>query len=183
MSEEQAKEMRSVTGVGRVAALGALIAAVVLVALLLFDEGGGYSVKARFISAGQLVEGGQVQTGGVSIGSVTGIEITDDGQAEITLEIDDDHAPLRRGTQATIRQFSLSGIANRYVDLTMPPNGTEEIEEGGALGTDSTPTAVDIDSCSTRSTGRRASRSRASSRVRRASSRGAGSRGTRASST
>ena len=137
--------MRSVTAVGRVAAVGAVIAAVAVVALLLVDAGGGYSVRARFINAGQLVEGNPVQTGGVSIGSVSEIEITDDGQAEITLELDDDHAPLRRGTQATIRQFSLSGIANRYVELRMPPNGAEEIDDGGELGTASTTTAVDLD--------------------------------------
>ena len=72
--------MRSFSGIGRIAALGAVIAAVVLVALLLFGGGtGGYKVKARFLNAGQLVKGNPVQSGGVPIGSVTGIRIADNG--------------------------------------------------------------------------------------------------------
>jgi phospholipid/cholesterol/gamma-HCH transport system substrate-binding protein len=137
--------MRSFSGIGRVAALGAVIAAVALVAVLLFGGGGGYAVKAHFLNAGQLVKGNPVQSGGVPIGSVTGIDIAPNGEAEITLEIEEDHAPLRRGTQAAIRQLSQSGIANRYVDLTMPPNGAREIPDGGTIGSDDTKTQVDLD--------------------------------------
>ena len=138
--------MRSFSGIGRIAAVGAVIAAAALVALLLFgDGGGGYKVKARFINAGQLVKGNPVQSGGVPIGSVDGIEIAPNGEAELTLEIDEDHAPLRRGTQAAIRQFSQSGIANRYVDLSMPPNGSREIPDGGTIDSDDTTTQVDLD--------------------------------------
>src|SRR3954469_13531938 len=122
--------MRSVSGVGRVAAIGAVIAAVVLVAIVLFGGfSSSYTVKARFLNAGQLVKGNPVQTGGAPIGSVQEIKITDDGQAEVKLKIDGDRAPLRQGTTAAIRQFSLSGIANRYVDLTMPPNGAHQIAD------------------------------------------------------
>jgi phospholipid/cholesterol/gamma-HCH transport system substrate-binding protein len=138
--------MRSFSGVGRVAALGAVLAAVALVAILLFGGGsGGYRVKARFLNAGQLVKGNPVQTGGVPIGSVEGIRITPDGQAEIELEIADEYAPLRRGTRAAIRQLSQSGLANRYVDLKLPPHSESEIPEGGVLDTDKTVTQVDLD--------------------------------------
>jgi phospholipid/cholesterol/gamma-HCH transport system substrate-binding protein len=138
--------MRSFSSIGRVAALGAVIAAAALAALVLFGRGdGGYEVKARFLNAGQLVKGNPVQSGGVPIGSVAGIAIAPNGQAEITLEIDGDQAPLRRGTQAAIRQFSQSGIANRYVDLSMPPNGSEEIPDGATISSDDTTTQVDLD--------------------------------------
>jgi phospholipid/cholesterol/gamma-HCH transport system substrate-binding protein len=137
--------MRSFSGIGRIAALGAVIAAIAVVAILLFGAGSGYTVKARFLNAGQLVKGNPVQNGGVPIGSVEGMRIADNGEAEITLEIDEDHAPLRRGTQAAIRQFSQSGIANRYVDLTFPPNGSAEIPDGGTIGSDDTKTQVDLD--------------------------------------
>ena len=138
--------MRSVSGVGRVAALGAVIAAVVLVAIVLFGGGGGaYNVKATFANAGQLVKGNPVQAGGVPIGSVSDIAITPDGQAQITMEIDDAHKPLREGTRATIRQFSQSGIANRYIDLTMPTGRPAAIPDGGRIGADRTTTAVDLD--------------------------------------
>jgi phospholipid/cholesterol/gamma-HCH transport system substrate-binding protein len=138
--------VRSLSAIGRVAAVGALIAAVVLVALVLFGGGaGGYKVQARFLNAGQLVKGNPVQVGGVPVGSVKGIRITDDGHAEIELSIDGDHAPLRRGTRAEIRQFSQSGLANRYVDLKLPPDTDETIPDGGVIGTDSTVTQVDLD--------------------------------------
>jgi phospholipid/cholesterol/gamma-HCH transport system substrate-binding protein len=138
--------MRSVSRVGRVAALGAVIAAVVLVVLVVFGPGGGgYEVTARFVNAGQIVKGNPVQTAGAPIGKVKGIKITDDGQAEIKMSIDDDHAPLRQGTRATIKQFSQSGIANRYVDLSLPPNGRDTIDDGGQIGADKTRTAVELD--------------------------------------
>ena len=66
-----------------------------------------------------------MQVGGVPVGSVDSIKITEDGQAEVEMSIKDDHQPLHVGTQA-IRQSSLSGIANRYIDLKLPPDGAED---------------------------------------------------------
>jgi phospholipid/cholesterol/gamma-HCH transport system substrate-binding protein len=129
----------------RVAALAAVLAAAALVGIALLGNGDSYSVTARFINAGQIVKGNPVQSGGVPIGSVSDIEITDDGQAEVKLEIDERNAPLRVGTRAAIRQLSQSGIANRYVDLTIPPHGSEEIPDGGEIGIEKTRTAVDLD--------------------------------------
>ena len=138
--------MRSVSGVGRVAAIAAVIAAVALVAIVLFGGiSNDYTVTARFLNAGQLVKVNPVQAGGVPIGSVKDIRITGDGQAEITMKVDGDHSPLLRGTHATIRQFSQSGIANRYIDLTFPKGGTAKIADGGRIGVDQTTTAVDLD--------------------------------------
>ena len=139
--------MRSLSAIGRVAAVGALIAAVVLVSLILFGGGGGggYKVNARFLNAGQLVKGNPVQVGGVPVGSVKGIKITGDGHAEIEMSIDGDHSPLRRGTRAEIRQFSQSGLANRYIDLKLPPDTDDTIPDGGVIDTDNTVTQVDLD--------------------------------------
>ena len=137
--------MRSISGVGRIAAIGAVIAAIALVAIILFGGGSGYTVKARFINAGQIVKGNPVQVGGVPVGSVKDIRITDDGQAEIKMKIDGDHAPLPKGVHAQIKQFSQSGIANRYIDLTMPSGEQPKIPDGGTIGTESTTTAVDLD--------------------------------------
>ena len=141
--------MRSASGIGRVAALAAVVAAAVLVAVLVFGGGGsGYTVSAEFLNAGQLVRGNPVQTGGVPIGSVKSIDITDEGRAVIEFEVGEDHSPLPVGTHATIRQFSQSGIANRYIDLSFPPESRsrgEMIDEGGVIGPDDTTTAVDLD--------------------------------------
>ena len=63
------------------------------------------------------------------------MEITEDG-----------YAPLREGTRATVRQASLSGIANRYIDLQpRPTTPGDEIQDGGFIRTDKTITAVDLD--------------------------------------
>jgi phospholipid/cholesterol/gamma-HCH transport system substrate-binding protein len=143
--------MGSVSVAGRIAAVLAVVAAVVVVAVLLFGGGGGgYSVKVRFINAGQLVKGNLVQIGGTPAGTVDNIDITPDGQAIVTISVDDQYTPLRRGTKATVRQSSLSGIANRYVDLTLPATPTNgqkpgQIADGGLIGINDTTTAVDLD--------------------------------------
>jgi phospholipid/cholesterol/gamma-HCH transport system substrate-binding protein len=127
-------------------ALLAIAAAAVLAALLLLGGGaGGYTVKARFQNASQLVKGNLVQVSGQEVGKVEHIDLTPDGQAEITMSIEDDHAPLRRGTRAIVRQASLSGIANRYVDLTLPADSAPRIPDGGVIGQDATTSAVDLD--------------------------------------
>src|SRR5215210_1935928 len=110
--------MRTVSGVGRVAAVAGIVAAAVLVGLLIFGGGGGgYTVKAEFENANQLVKGNLVQLDGVAVGTVKGMEITPNGRAVIEMKIDEAHAPLHRGVHATVRQASQSGIANRYIDL------------------------------------------------------------------
>src|SRR5215212_6561217 len=130
----------------RAAALAAvLVVAIVVAVLLLRSPGGGYIVKARFQNAAQLVKGNLVQTGGAPVGKVKTIDLTPDGQAEVTMSITKDYAPLRRGTLATIRQASLSGVANRYIDLRMAPDGAAKIPDGGVIDQDATTTAVDLD--------------------------------------
>ena len=126
-------------------AVVAVVAAAVLAALLLLGGGGGYTVKAHFQNASQIVKGNLVQVSGQAVGKVKKIDLTPDGQAEITMSIDGDHAPLRRGTRAIVRQASLSGIANRYIDLTMPAQNAAEIPDGGVIEQDATTSAVDLD--------------------------------------
>ena len=130
----------------RAVALAALVVVAAVVAILLLrSPGGDYKVKARFQNAAQLVKGNLVQTGGAPIGTVENIDLTPHGEAEVTMKISDDYAPLRRGTLATIRQASLSGVANRYIDLRLAPQRGARIPDGGVLEQDSTTTAVDLD--------------------------------------
>ncbi len=130
-------------------ALLALLVAVVVVGYVLLGGGSSYAVDAHFQNASQLVKGNLVQVSGVSVGKVDAIDLTPDGQADVRLKItDDSYAPLRRGTRAVIRQASLSGVANRYVDLQLPPGddrNTPKIPDGGVIDQDSTQTAVDLD--------------------------------------
>ena len=132
---------------GRRVLAGALILlAIVAVGVLLFRADGGYTVTAEFINAGQLVKGNEVRASGVRVGSVKSIDVSQDGHAEVEFGIDnDDYEPLRSGTQVMIKQSSLSGIANRYVDLKLGPANGKEIDDGGEIGPDQTATAVEVD--------------------------------------
>jgi phospholipid/cholesterol/gamma-HCH transport system substrate-binding protein len=127
--------------------LGGVAVGVVLIALVVaLSGGGGYAVKARFVSASQIVKGNDVRVAGLTVGTVRDVAVSDDGQAEITLTVKDGaYAPLRRGTRAIIRQTSLSGVANRYVDLQLGGADGADIPDGGRLPTESTEAAVDLD--------------------------------------
>jgi phospholipid/cholesterol/gamma-HCH transport system substrate-binding protein len=131
--------------VARILATAALIAAVALIALAMFGDGNSYRVKAVFDNAGQLVPGNEVRVGGQPVGSIADIELDDSANAVITMDVNDDVAPLHEGTTATIRAASLSGITSRYVSLKPGPNSSDEIEDGGRIGADSTTSPVDID--------------------------------------
>jgi phospholipid/cholesterol/gamma-HCH transport system substrate-binding protein len=130
---------------GAVAAVGGVILLAVLAALALFGGGEGYKVVGAFENAGQLVRGNQVQVGGRGVGSVSEIELGSSGEALVTMELDDEFSPLHRGTRATIRATSLSGIANRYVALDPGPNDAEEVPDGGRIAVDDTASPVDLD--------------------------------------
>jgi phospholipid/cholesterol/gamma-HCH transport system substrate-binding protein len=134
-------------GRGPVIGAAALLAAIVVTVLVLVLTGGsGYSVKADFVSASQVVKGNAVKVAGTPVGSVGDIVLTNDGKARITLKIDaDGYHPLRRGTRAIIRQASLSGVANRYVDLQLGGADGADIPDGGTLPTENTSAAVDLD--------------------------------------
>jgi phospholipid/cholesterol/gamma-HCH transport system substrate-binding protein len=131
----------------RVAALVGLVAAAVLIAALMFGGcGSTYEVTAVFDNAGQLVKGNQVQVGGRPVGTISDISLNDDGQAEVKMSVNDDAlTPLPKGTTATIRATSLSGIANRYVSLKLGANGGSSIDDGGRIGADKTSAPVDLD--------------------------------------
>jgi phospholipid/cholesterol/gamma-HCH transport system substrate-binding protein len=137
--------LRGTAPLARFVALVALVAAVAIIAMLLGGPGGGYQVKAQFENASQLVKGNLVQVSGMPAGKVEDIRLTPDGQAELTLSIDDDYAPLREGTIATVRMASLSGVANRYIDLRLPGARAKTIPDGGTIRQESTTTAVDLD--------------------------------------
>jgi phospholipid/cholesterol/gamma-HCH transport system substrate-binding protein len=121
-----------------------VVAAIVVLALLLFGNGSKYEVRAVFQNAGQLVKGNQVLVSGQPIGKISDIRLTDDGQAEIVMELDK-FTPLHEGTTAVIRATSLSGVANRYVALDLGPNSAQELDSGTRIAADRTTAPVDLD--------------------------------------
>jgi phospholipid/cholesterol/gamma-HCH transport system substrate-binding protein len=139
--------VRGSGAIGRIAAVVALVIAVIAVVMLVGGNGDDYEVTAEFENASQLVGGEIVVVGGVRAGSVKEIELGPNGQALVTFTVDEEYAPLRRGTTATIRTPSLSSIAARQVQLTLPPDSEagEEIESGGSLDQSETVSEVDLD--------------------------------------
>jgi len=123
--------------------IGALAAALALLAALILGGDDGHTYKLRFETGGQLVPGNEVLVGGQRFGLVDSIELTEDNQAEVTITTDE---PIREGTRGVIRATSLSGVANHYVSLTLGPDNAEPLpEDEVALGIDATTTPVDLD--------------------------------------
>jgi phospholipid/cholesterol/gamma-HCH transport system substrate-binding protein len=138
--------MRNSSVIGRIAAVAAVVIAVVVVAVILLSSGSSYKVKAIFENASQIVPGDLIEVSGNSIGTVSDITLTPNGQAQLTLNITGcAYRPLREGTQATVREASLSGIANRYIDLRLGPASGAAIKDGGVIPTTNTTSAVDLD--------------------------------------
>lgn len=137
--------MRNVP-VPRIAVVAALVVVAAALAITTLGGSGDYTIKARFVDAGQVVEGGLVQIAGRPVGKVDEIRLTDANEAELVLKITEDSAkPLRRGTVATIRTVGLSGVTNRYVSLIPGPESGAEIEDGGVLQQAETRPIVDLD--------------------------------------
>jgi phospholipid/cholesterol/gamma-HCH transport system substrate-binding protein len=131
---------------GRIAGIALVILGAAAVAIVLLGSGGAdYKVRADFQNASQLVKGDLVQVSGTPVGTVSDIALTRDGEAQVTMTLDKDYTPLRRGTKAVVRQASLSGIANRYIDLSLAPQRASSIPNEGIIGADDTTTAVDLD--------------------------------------
>lgn len=129
---------------GRILAGLAVLLAIGLLAAYLVWPSSEYVVRAQFQAANQMIPGNLVMIAGHKVGLVKDVRLTDDGQAELELAIDEKFGPLRTGTEATIRLASLSGSVNRYVDLRIPPDGGDEIPEHGVIPATSTHSAVDL---------------------------------------
>lgn len=130
---------------GRIAVIGVLAAAAILVALVVLGGGSKHEYKLVFETAGQLVNDNSVEIGGRRVGAVRKIALTDDNRAEITVEIEEPYAPLHRGSTAVVRGASLSGVANRYIALTPGPDSEPELDDGARIQEDETTSIVDLD--------------------------------------
>src|SRR3954452_6625286 len=139
--------MRNSRLVGRIVALAAVAIGVAAVVVVLSNNSGtDYTIHARFQNASQIVKGNLVQVSGTPIGKVDDIQLTDDGQADLTLHITKEgFAPVHAGTHAEVRQASLSGVANRYVNLDMAPNSNPKLAENSVIPASMTTATVDLD--------------------------------------
>lgn len=82
---------------------------------------GPVELTATFDDVGDLVAGHSVQVADVRVGSVVGIDLTDDFRAEVTMRIKDD-LRLPEGSEAILRTTSLLG--EKFIELR-PPEGPD----------------------------------------------------------
>jgi phospholipid/cholesterol/gamma-HCH transport system substrate-binding protein len=128
----------------RLGAAGALLVAVIVIAILVLGSSSPYTVKAQFQNASGLVTGNSVLIGTAAVGTVSGIGLTANGLAQVTLHL---HGVghLHQGTVARIYEDSLSGIAAKYVELEPGPASRPEIRSGGTIAVGSTHSEVSLD--------------------------------------
>ena len=139
----QRARVRGGGGFARLAALGALaLVAIAILVLLLGSGGNSNNYRLLFETGGQLVKGNQVVIGGVPVGSVDGVKLTDNGQAQVDISVD---RPLHEGSTAVVRATSLSGIANRYISIQPGPDNTPELAGDAIIAETDTTSPVDLD--------------------------------------
>jgi phospholipid/cholesterol/gamma-HCH transport system substrate-binding protein len=130
-------------GFARLAAIGALVLVAIAILVLLLSGGDGSShYRLLFETGGQLVKGNQVLIGGTPVGSVDGLKLTDNGQAQVDISVD---RPLHEGSSAIVRATSLSGIANRYISIQPGPDNNPELANDAIITEVDTTSPVDLD--------------------------------------
>lgn len=131
----------------RAAAVAVLALVLAAVAAALFAGGEDeQTLRIRLGNASQLVKGNEIKVGGLAIGTVDAIRLTDDNQAEVEVTVaDDDLVPLHEGTRAWVRQSSLSGVANRYIALEPGANSNPVLGDDAVIRATDTQPVVELD--------------------------------------
>ncbi len=81
-------------------------------------DGGGYQVRAIFDNASFAIPGETVRVAGVTVGTISDVEVTEDKKAAITLDITDaGFQDFRNDARCIIRPQSL--IGEKYVECTL----------------------------------------------------------------
>lgn len=126
--------------------LGATVLLAALAAYLLLVRGEPrHPYRLVFQNASQVVNGGTVRIGGTQVGTITGVELTNDDRAEVRITVAGDFAPLRRGASAVVRSQGTAGVASRYIDIS-PGSGLEPaLADDAVIPVEQTSSQVEID--------------------------------------
>ncbi|HXO07361.1 MAG TPA: MlaD family protein [Solirubrobacteraceae bacterium] len=123
----------------------ALFAAIVVIALIVLENGSSYTLHAEFQDASGLVTGDLVMIGPNKVGTVKSIGLTPSGAADVEISVNSDAGAMHEGTNALIHEDSLSGIASKYVALEPGPKSAPPIEDGGVITQAHTTSMVNLD--------------------------------------
>ncbi len=128
----------------RRSAVGALLAGVLALGIVIFATGGGptYTLHAVFANVNGLVTTGSVEVAGFKVGEITSISVRVGGYPEVTMQVSDSYR-VRQGAHAVIELGSLAGQLNRYIALT---GGTgPKLPDGATIPLQDTSQPVEID--------------------------------------
>ncbi|MBJ7328541.1 MAG: MCE family protein [Solirubrobacteraceae bacterium] len=133
MSRRHTRMLTGLALVGTVIAVGAAVKR---------SQPQGQDLTVVLTSANGLIGGAEVRAGGLPIGSITSVELDDDGYPHLTLRLDRDYV-VRRGATATVRMPSQAGQLNRFVDIE---NGDGPVlRDGSVIGLGATEAPVEFD--------------------------------------
>jgi phospholipid/cholesterol/gamma-HCH transport system substrate-binding protein len=104
--------------------------------------GAGYSVTAEFGESGGIYENAEVTYRGVTVGRVSGLDLSDDGVA-VSLDMEDD---ARVPSDVTAVVANRSAIGEQYVDLRPHRASGPYLEDGDAIPRERTQTPVSTNS-------------------------------------
>jgi phospholipid/cholesterol/gamma-HCH transport system substrate-binding protein len=106
-----------------------------------FGFGTQNEYKAIFTNASLINKGDDVRVAGVSVGQVTGVEIKDRNDAEVSFKVQDD-VPVTRTSRAEIRFLNLVGA--RYLSLGQGSEDAPRLPDGGTLPKSQTQPALNL---------------------------------------
>jgi phospholipid/cholesterol/gamma-HCH transport system substrate-binding protein len=134
---------------GKALGVAGFVAFALLLFVVLFKGAGGnvrlsepYKAKAVMPDAFQLVENADVRWAGVKIGRVASIQ-SRGSQAIVTVEIDEDHAPLYRDATTLLRTKTLVG--ENYLQLNPGTPRAGRLDDGGVIPVERAGEAVQLD--------------------------------------
>jgi phospholipid/cholesterol/gamma-HCH transport system substrate-binding protein len=115
----------------RMTALVVLVIVVVAAgAAVVVRVGGRYQASVVLPAASNLVRGGSIEINGQNVGTIDDVR-SEDGQALVTINVNDDYAPLRDGTSVRIRWKSLLG--ERVLELLPGADNNPPLPNGALI--------------------------------------------------
>lgn len=122
-----------------------VLAAVVAIAIFTIGKVGGddkYVAFATFEDAGGILKNYNVKIGGVTAGTIEGIELDDQDQAVVRMELDEGAAPIGAGASAKVRPVNLLG--EKFIDLD-PGDPARPLPSGAKIPRHRTDVPIELD--------------------------------------